>query len=116
VDEIERGLLAVEVHVAAAGIKHWLPQWFLDLNDSHHAFVDGLRVAGLDHDAAMAAEHGPCFEDGPMCSKGGSPYPCSVVRSFGDETAFAGEVAALWDAEWPGWRDRPCGVDIWEEA
>jgi hypothetical protein len=74
-DEIERGLLAAEVHVAAAGITHWLPQWFLDLNHNHHTFVSTLRAAGLDHDAAMAHEHGPCFDDGPVCGRSGTPYP-----------------------------------------
>jgi hypothetical protein len=111
VDDTERSTVDVELHVAAAGARHWLPRWFLDLNDSHAALVQVMRESGQATEAEEVNLHGPCFDDGVTCSKSGLPYPCTAIRYLARNTAFTEPVAAIWDRDWPGWRKARCGVD-----
>lgn len=109
-DQVRDMLLDAEIAVAAAGIIDWLPQWFKDLNDRHHAETQRLFEAGDLERAQVFADHGVSFDDGPACAKGNSTYPCRALRAVHDGTNVWRELTDQWT---PGWEAE---IDEWDDC
>jgi hypothetical protein len=102
-DEVVRNmLLDAEIAVAVEGIKSWLPQWFLDLNDRHHAETQRLFDSGDLESAQVFADHGPCLDDGVVCAhreaEGG--YPCAALRAVTGSAYVWTPMTDKWEAGW----------------
>lgn len=85
-------ILDAQLYATAARIRALLPQWFIDLGETHAAEVERLHNAGHTVAAALLAAHAPMLEDGgvgcldPHADAEGyedpQPYPCALARSL----------------------------------
>lgn len=109
-DDIERGLIAAELHVAAHEVLAAIPHWYRDLSANHNNLVQVIRAAGDTSTAGEAERHGPCLDDGVVCTESGLPYPCTKIRFLAWDTSFTNQVAEVWDRDFPAWRKAVCGT------
>lgn len=86
-----------------------IPDWYHNLSTAHHNLVQDIRTAGDTSAAEEVDRHGPCLDDGVICSESGLPYPCTKIRFLAYDTSFTDQIAKVWDRDFPRWRDAACG-------
>lgn len=101
-EDVRNMLIDAEIAVAVEGVKSWLPKWFLDLNDRHHAETQRLFEAGDLERAQVFADHGPCLDDGVLCGhlEATSGYPCRALRGIHDGIGVWRPMTDKWESGW----------------
>lgn len=100
-EDVRNLILDAEIAVAAAGIAAWLPQWFLNLTERHHAETQRLLETGDLEAAQVFAVHGPVLDDdGVACDGGGSPYPCVTLRKLTGSSHVWTPMTDKWEPDW----------------